>query len=60
MEAIKAIAKRTKTGKYTIDLPIKYNEDDVAATALVNNATLISADNIFSKVHTLKFQLIKA
>ena len=42
--------------KYKIKLP----EAIIAATALVNNATLISAGNIFSKVHNLKFQLVKA
>ena len=42
--------------KYKIKLP----EAVIAATALVNNATLISAGNIFSKVHNLKFQLVKA
>ncbi len=29
MEAIKAIAKRTKTGKYKIDLPIVNTADEV-------------------------------
>ena len=37
MEAIKAIAKRTKTGKYTIDLPIKYNEDEVEVMLIVES-----------------------
>jgi hypothetical protein len=29
MEAIKAIAKRTKTGKYKIDLPASITQDEV-------------------------------
>ncbi len=29
MEAIKAIAKRTKTGKYKIDLPATITQDEV-------------------------------
>ena len=31
----------------------------IAATASVNNATLISADNEFLKLFNLKFQLIQ-
>ena len=41
--------------KYKLKLP----DAIIAATAIVNNATLLSADNIFSKVFNLKFQLIK-
>jgi IS30 family transposase len=38
MEAIKAIAKRTKTGKYKIDLPITDIEDEVEVmVVLVQN-----------------------
>ena len=42
--------------KYKLKLP----DAIIAATALANNATLISADTVFSKVHNLKFQLIKS
>ena len=41
--------------KYKLKLP----DAIIAATAIVNNATLLSADDIFSKVFNLKFQLIK-
>lgn len=41
--------------KYKLKLP----DAIIAATAMTNNATLISADNIFSKIFNLKFQLIK-
>ncbi len=37
MEAIKAIAKRTKTGKYTIDLPVKYYEDEVEVMLIIES-----------------------
>lgn len=53
-ELVKQVVSIRK--KYKIKLP----DAIIAATALVNNATLISADNIFSKVHNLKFQLVKA
>ena len=52
-ELVKQIVSIRK--KYKIKLP----DAIIAATALVPNATLISADDIFSKVHNLKFQLIK-
>jgi predicted nucleic acid-binding protein len=42
--------------KYKLKLP----DTIIAATAIVNNATLFSADDVFSKVFNLKFQLIKA
>jgi tRNA(fMet)-specific endonuclease VapC len=41
--------------KYKIKLP----DAIIAATALVNDATLYSADEAFSKIHNLKFKLIK-
>ena len=41
--------------KYKLKLP----DAIIAATAIVNDATLFSADDIFSKVFNLKFQLIK-
>jgi tRNA(fMet)-specific endonuclease VapC len=41
--------------KYKLKLP----DALIAATAIVNNATLISADDIFSKIFNLKFELIK-
>lgn len=41
--------------KYKLKLP----DSIIAATSMANNATLISADNIFSKIFNLKFQLIK-
>jgi tRNA(fMet)-specific endonuclease VapC len=31
----------------------------IAATAIVNNATLLSADDVFAKIFNLKFKLIK-
>ncbi len=37
--------------KYKLKLP----DAIIAATALACNATLISADNIFQKIHSLKF-----
>jgi tRNA(fMet)-specific endonuclease VapC len=41
--------------KYKLKLP----DAIIAATAIVNNATLFSADDIFAKIYNLKFQLIK-
>lgn len=41
--------------KYNLILP----DDIIAATAMANNATLISADAAFSKIYKIKFQLIK-
>lgn len=41
--------------KYKLKLP----DAIIAATAIVNEATLFSADDVFSKVFNLKFQLIK-
>ncbi len=35
MEAIKAIAKRTKSGKYKIDLPLDNTADEVAVMVIV-------------------------
>ena len=35
MEAIKAIAKRTKTGKYRIDLPINNDAEEIAVMVIV-------------------------
>jgi hypothetical protein len=36
MEAIKAIAKRTKTGKYKIDLPINNDAEEIAVMVIVD------------------------
>lgn len=41
--------------KYKLKLP----DAIIAATALACNATLISADNVFIKIHNLKFKLVK-
>jgi tRNA(fMet)-specific endonuclease VapC len=41
--------------KYKLKLP----DAIIAATAIVNNAILFSADNIFAKIYNLKFELIK-
>jgi tRNA(fMet)-specific endonuclease VapC len=41
--------------KYKLKLP----DAIIAATAIVNNATLFSADDIFAKIYNLKFELIK-
>lgn len=41
--------------KYKLKLP----DALIAVTAIINNATLISADDAFSKIFNLKFQLIK-
>ncbi len=41
--------------KYKIKLP----DAIIAATAIINNATLYSADEAFSNIHNLKFKLIK-
>jgi hypothetical protein len=38
MEAIKAIAKKTKSGKYKIDLLISNNAEEVEVMVIVNNA----------------------
>jgi hypothetical protein len=35
MEAIKAIAKRTKSGNYKIDLPINNNAEEIAVMVIV-------------------------
>ena len=37
MEAIKAFAKRTKEGKYRIDLPINNNEAEIAVLVIVED-----------------------
>jgi len=42
--------------KYKLKLP----DEIIASTAIVNNATLLSADAVFSKIHNLKFQFIKS
>jgi tRNA(fMet)-specific endonuclease VapC len=41
--------------KYKLKLP----DAIIAATAIINDATLFSANDVFSKVFNLKFQLIK-
>jgi predicted nucleic acid-binding protein len=41
--------------KYKLKLP----DSIIAATAIVNNATLFSSDDIFTKIFNLKFRLIK-
>jgi predicted nucleic acid-binding protein len=38
---------------------IKFPDAIIAATAIINSATLYSADEGFSKIHNLKFKLIK-
>jgi hypothetical protein len=38
MEAIKAIAKRTKTGKYKIDLPITNIAEEIEVLVIVEQA----------------------
>jgi tRNA(fMet)-specific endonuclease VapC len=40
--------------KYKLKLP----DALIAATAMVNNATLFSADDVFLKIYNLKFELI--
>lgn len=40
--------------KYKLKLP----DAIIAATAIVSNATLFSADDVFTKIYNLKFQLI--
>ncbi len=42
MEAIKAIAKRTKTGKYKIDLPITNIADEVEVLVIVEQIKKLS------------------
>jgi predicted nucleic acid-binding protein len=42
--------------KYKLKLP----DAIIAATAIVNKATLLSADDVFSNIHNLTFQFIKA
>jgi hypothetical protein len=42
MEAIKAIAKRTKTGKYKIDLPITNIAEEVEVLVIVEQVKLKS------------------
>jgi tRNA(fMet)-specific endonuclease VapC len=42
--------------EYKLKLP----DAIIATAAMTNNATLISADNTFLKIHNLKFKLIKA
>ncbi|MEO7767620.1 MAG: PIN domain-containing protein [Ferruginibacter sp.] len=41
--------------KYKLKLP----DAIIAATAIINNATLFSADDVFSKIFNLKFEIIK-
>jgi hypothetical protein len=40
MEAIKAIAKRTKTGKYKIDLPDNITDDEVEVMLQIIKPTI--------------------
>lgn len=42
MEAIKAIAKKTKSGKYKIDLPIAVNADEIEGIIVYNNPKIIT------------------
>ncbi len=42
MEAIKAIAKRTKAGKYKIDLPITNDADEVEVMVIVQQEKIKS------------------
>ena len=39
---------------------LKLPDAIIASTAIVNKATLLSADKTFSNIHNLKFQFIKA
>jgi tRNA(fMet)-specific endonuclease VapC len=61
---IHSISKENKTlVSQTISIRKKYKlklpDALIAATAIVNNATLFSADDVFTKIFNLKFQLIK-
>ncbi len=38
---------------------LKLPDAIIAGTAIINSATLISADDVFLKIHNLQFQLIK-
>lgn len=46
MEAIKAIARRTKTGKYKIDLPITNDADEVEVMVIVQQEKIKSKKTI--------------
>jgi hypothetical protein len=39
---------------------LKLPDAIIAGTAIINSASLISADEVFLKIHNLKFQLIKS
>ncbi len=55
--------KEEKIFKETIKIRKRYKlklpDALIAATTIVNSATLLSADDVFAKVFNLKFQLIK-
>ena len=40
MEAIKTIAKKTKSGKYKIDLPIANNADEIEVMVVYNKSEI--------------------
>lgn len=40
MEAIKAIAKKTKSGKYKIDLPIDNTADEIEVMVIINKPVI--------------------
>lgn len=42
MEAIKTIAKKTKSGKYKIDLPIANNADEIEVMVIINKPVVKS------------------
>ena len=46
MEAIKAIAKRTKSGKYKIDLPINMNDQEVEVMVIVEQVKIKSKKTV--------------
>jgi hypothetical protein len=56
MEAIKAIAKRTKTGKYKIDLPITNDADEVEVMVIVQQKKIKSKKTLADFAGKLKWK----
>jgi hypothetical protein len=63
MEAIKAIAKRTKTGKYKIDLPITNIAEEIEVLVIIEEVKVKSkktladfAGKMNSKIDWLAYQ----
>jgi IS30 family transposase len=56
MEAIKAIAKRTKTGKYKIDLPITNSAEELEVMVIVEQVKVKSKKTIADFAGKMKWK----